>query len=554
LRFGGFLSGPAIPGLSGVNIRDDSKGALEVGGVSLEGASILPKGKLGVLRFEVLTGFTGVADVTLKGASIIRATGRKDSDAAFKVSITKSGSGPAAPPPSGGLTPKAGNGTGMLDLNTAAGDQKSQTKYSVKAGDKIDVQVLYGKESANAGGFQVVLGFDPAKIKVAAYKKDGTAFADAMALPAQTKGDSVTYGASILGGTTTAKGALAILTFETLPGFSGDTEITLKSIMIRISGVGNTVVPGASVVISSGTGGAPGKPTPDFSGDGEVGFDDFFEFAAAFGQPATGANAKFDLDGDGEIGFGDFFEFAAAFGTKVGAGKTVSALPGVNALANVSLATAPSAEGFTVRLAASDVAQMRGYTAVLSFDPSALAFVKAERAEDALLTRAGSTPLFLAQETSPGRVVLADAAIGGTASGEGALANLVFRRIGADGASSVRVDLARIFDGAGGANTLAATDRDLPPAYLLAQNYPNPFNPETRIAFGLPEDGQVRLTVYNMMGQMVRTLVNGPQPAGNHAVRWDGRDDAGRRVASGIYLYRLQANGFESVRRMMLVK
>lgn len=113
---------------------------------------------------------------------------------------------------------------------------------------------------------------------------------------------------STLGGTTTAKGALAILTFQAAADYAGETEIALTSLSIRLSGASRDFRPGASVVLNS----AP--PSPDFDGDGEVGFSDFFLFAAAFSQKAIGDNAKFDLDGDGEVGFGDFFIFAAAFG------------------------------------------------------------------------------------------------------------------------------------------------------------------------------------------------------------------------------------------------
>jgi hypothetical protein len=94
----------------------------------------------------------------------------------------------------------------------------------------------------------------------------------------------------------------------------------------------------------------------------------------------------------------------------------------------------------------------------------------------------------------------------------------------------------------------------VPTAYALTQNVPNPFNPETQIAYSLPEAGRVRLTIYNVVGQVVRRLVDGEQAAGRHSVRWDGRDEAGRRLASGVYLYRIEVNGFSSVRRMMLVK
>ena len=75
----------------------------------------------------------------------------------------------------------------------------------------------------------------------------------------------------------------------------------------------------------------------------------------------------------------------------------------------------------------------------------------------------------------------------------------------------------------------------------LAQNYPNPFNSETVIEYQLPQSGEIQLIVYDVTGQRVATLASGSRAAGTYALRWDGRDDAGRRLASGEYLYRLEA-------------
>ena len=75
----------------------------------------------------------------------------------------------------------------------------------------------------------------------------------------------------------------------------------------------------------------------------------------------------------------------------------------------------------------------------------------------------------------------------------------------------------------------------------LAQNYPNPFNSETVIEYQLPQSGEIQLMIYDVMGQRVVSLASGPRQAGTYALRWDGRDDAGRQVASGMYLYRLEA-------------
>ncbi len=98
----------------------------------------------------------------------------------------------------------------------------------------------------------------------------------------------------------------------------------------------------------------------------------------------------------------------------------------------------------------------------------------------------------------------------------------------------------------------------LPDHFSLGQNYPNPFNSTTVIRYSLPVDRQKRwavsLRIYNILGQVVRTLVDEPQTPGYYSVRWDGRDNAGRELASGIYIYRIRAGDFVQTRRMILLK
>ncbi|MGC9361425.1 MAG: FlgD immunoglobulin-like domain containing protein [Candidatus Syntrophosphaera sp.] len=102
------------------------------------------------------------------------------------------------------------------------------------------------------------------------------------------------------------------------------------------------------------------------------------------------------------------------------------------------------------------------------------------------------------------------------------------------------------------------TSRDLdnmiPPELTLGQNCPNPFNPRTLISYQLPAACPARLGIYNARGQLVRTLVNAEQEAGYHSVVWNGTDDAGRNVASGIYFYRLSSPGKTLTRKMLLMK
>jgi hypothetical protein len=95
---------------------------------------------------------------------------------------------------------------------------------------------------------------------------------------------------------------------------------------------------------------------------------------------------------------------------------------------------------------------------------------------------------------------------------------------------------------------------EIPAATTLVGNYPNPFNPSTTFRYGLSEPEQVTLKVYNTLGQLVRTVVNDFQGEGYHEVVWDGTNEAGATVASGIYLYRLTAGTFVETRRMLFLK
>ena len=93
----------------------------------------------------------------------------------------------------------------------------------------------------------------------------------------------------------------------------------------------------------------------------------------------------------------------------------------------------------------------------------------------------------------------------------------------------------------------------VPGAFALDPNYPNPFNSGTVIRFALPEDGEVELAVYNVAGQQVAKLVEGSRRAGMYTVNWDGRDNSGRALASGVYLYRLRMGKRQMETRKLLL-
>ena len=91
-------------------------------------------------------------------------------------------------------------------------------------------------------------------------------------------------------------------------------------------------------------------------------------------------------------------------------------------------------------------------------------------------------------------------------------------------------------------------------SYELEQNYPNPFNPTTAISFQLSADSEVKLVIYNTAGQLVRTLYSGEMPAGRFELEWDGKNESGEKVASGIYVYELKAGEFVAKRKMTLMR
>jgi hypothetical protein len=94
----------------------------------------------------------------------------------------------------------------------------------------------------------------------------------------------------------------------------------------------------------------------------------------------------------------------------------------------------------------------------------------------------------------------------------------------------------------------------LPQSFALSQNFPNPFNSDTLICFALPASAEVELAIYNLAGQRVVRLAGGVREAGSYTLRWDGRDERGKELASGVYLYRLLARGRVETRKLVLVR
>ena len=97
-------------------------------------------------------------------------------------------------------------------------------------------------------------------------------------------------------------------------------------------------------------------------------------------------------------------------------------------------------------------------------------------------------------------------------------------------------------------------DDELPSEFKLNQNYPNPFNPITKISYEMPSDGFVKVSIIDMMGRKVKTLVESSQVSGMRSVTWNATDNDGQQVSAGVYLYKIQTIGITKTRKMVFLK
>ena len=298
-----------------------------------------------------------------------------------------------------------------------------------------------------------------------------------------------------------------------------------------------------------------------FGADNRIGFDDFFIFADTFGLTAedAGFDPAFDLAPSAQIDFEDFFVFADNFGrSTAAAGKRVPMLAGLNADARLYLdarTALPSVgEDFVLDVRVADFAAVKGYGLQVQYEADKLEFVQV-LTDEPLGGSALATPQVLADEAG----VLTVVAHGDVVSeGEVAL-SLVFRPTTEIENTLIEITDNQTYDSEFGFNRLALPVpvqlQTRPEAFALANNYPNPFNPATTIKYALPQAADVELTVYNVVGQAVRTLVAEHQNAGRYVVEWDATNDSGHSLSSGMYFYRLEASGeFLEVKKMLLLK
>ncbi len=335
----------------------------------------------------------------------------------------------------------------------------------------------------------------------------------------------------------------------------------------------------------------PSSCRSDYDSNNIVWTEDFVLLVGHFGESEgdPGYEQKYDLNGSRRVWSEDFDIFVGDFGGNCPypPGKLLASAPkegiNLNARAALDIAKAGSViKGYDgvdiLPSAANEIAvdvyldgatELRGYGITLHYDAEALQFLGAtadnEVREGNLLNSAGGrTPLFLmvADRFEKGTIWLANAS--GRDSkpvhGKGLLAELRFKVLKSTlETSPVRLAVVELFDSQLGKNEASigitsAQAKAAEESCLLTQNSPNPFNPSTSISFFLPQPELVHLEVYDLLGQKVKSLVDCRLQTGWHTALWDGTNQQGETVASGLYFCRLRTKSITLARKMLLLR
>jgi len=310
------------------------------------------------------------------------------------------------------------------------------------------------------------------------------------------------------------------------------------------------------------------------TGDGRVDFDDLVPFSLAYfsksAESPSPYKAKFDIGPtnggggylamptpDGEIGFEDLVIFA------IGYGKSAAGQLGKEHQESVIFATQTPemTEEHTVRvplLIAGKVNDIRALSITLTYPSSSLKYGGVEKVGE--LDR---DYCFLAAKAD-GNTVRVDAAVIGLhhagLSREGIFAYVIFKELSKSASHAIGIQSAKARDSNNAEiavtfeKSIEEVGATVPTTFALNQNYPNPFNPMTTIEYQLPQQVQVEISVYNIVGEKIAVLVNEEKNAGHYRIDWNGTDMLRQFVSSGVYFYRMHAGEFLDVKKLLLIR
>jgi|GEM_PF-712687 len=298
--------------------------------------------------------------------------------------------------------------------------------------------------------------------------------------------------------------------------------------------------------------------SPDINGDGTVNGVDLAMFSMGYSSPPKPYDSRFDYNGDGQVSGSDFSRFVSHYNhTNTGGPASPSLEAPQGGPLSLQLWQSPGEMGVVhLRMWLAEVNPLSSMIGAITFDKAALEFIDWKQADDK------GTRMFTPDEQEGRSVLLIGAVNVAPTDGKGVdLGEVTFRlkdghtlsEVGSfelalgeasrESGSVVRISGIRIEGGLGPSMK-----------NLLAQNYPNPFNMATTIEYSLAEDAHVNLSIYNVSGQLVRTLVNEDLPASAYGIQWDGRDNQGTRVSPGAYFYRVKTKQFTNTKKMVLWK
>ena len=293
----------------------------------------------------------------------------------------------------------------------------------------------------------------------------------------------------------------------------------------------------------------------DFDGDGAVSFSDFFILANGFGS----GDPILDLDRDGTVGRGDLNQLKQNFGTQVARKLLFSQGAEVASGSVVDVEADAVDDQVRLRLRFVGVPKLSGYGLSVYAEPPVLRYVG--RVDSAAVLGRLDRRLPLVHETDD-LLYIADhlkGRVSGVELNESLEIELLFALDGPP--QNVELFVQEGFLGRGAGRTwkveTVGSAKVLPRSFALYPNYPNPFNPSTMIPVGIPEGRhreQARLMLYNVLGQVVRQWNLRDWQPGFHQVAWDGADNAGESVASGVYLVRLNTTSAVQTRKLLLLR
>ncbi|RMH70606.1 MAG: T9SS C-terminal target domain-containing protein, partial [Gemmatimonadetes bacterium] len=321
---------------------------------------------------------------------------------------------------------------------------------------------------------------------------------------------------------------------------------------------------------------------PDLNGDGCVEAIDLQILIYAYGSVQGDVNynplADIGITGvpgaigqDGRVDFYDLALFAEYYGTCNGqpigrpSDRHLDAVA-TRETAQLSLVEQLDSDHLRVKVLASPLAEVYAHHLVLNYPADVLEVVSVE-AGDFLSSGGIETFFYPLVDAENGKLTLDGSCLGAVdgMTGSGTLAEIVFAikqsghytldwssvtLLNRDFQVQDAISLASL----SGDVVKAAPEISVPVNYALHQNYPNPFNPKTTLRFDVPQTARVSLSIYDVSGALVRTLVDGEVEAGYHQVVWDGTDASGQAVKSGVYVYRLDAGSFSQTESMVLLR